>query len=198
MPVPDMKDTLRTFIAISLPEPVIRLAGDVQDRLRHAGLRLKWVRPASIHLTLQFLGDVARRQVPEIELALARAVAGRAPFSLCARHIGVFPGMTRPRVLWLGLDGQIDQLSKIQQRLGTQLNNIGFPPEKRPFKGHLTLGRIKTRIDQRLLQAALSAVSAESQPFTVETICLFKSELKRTGAVYTRLAEYPLVQNRNV
>lgn len=189
-----MTDTLRTFIAIPLPEPVIRLAGDVQDRLRDAGLRLKWVRPASIHLTLQFLGDVARGQVPEIESTLARAVAGQGSFCLRARHIGVFPGMRRPRVLWLGLDGQIDQLLKIQQRLGAQLNCIGFPPEKRPFKGHLTLGRVKSRIDPRLLQTALSAVDAESQPFTVETICLFQSDLKPTGAVYTRLAEYPLAE----
>jgi 2'-5' RNA ligase len=153
-------------------------------------MRLKWVRPESMHLTLKFLGDVDPARVPEIEAALAAAAGAAPPFSLNARGIGVFPGMRKPRVLWMGLEGQLDRLAALQAAVESELARVGFPAEERPFKAHLTLARIKAPLRIPLSEALLSeAGEGESGPFPVERICLFRSELRPAGAVYTRLAE---------
>lgn len=180
----------RTFIAVELPLRVIRFAGRIQDIMRAEGLRLGWVQPENMHLTLRFLGDVETDRIPDIQSALAAAVQHTAPFSLNARRVGVFPGFRQPRVVWLGMDGQVDQLLNLQGQVAAALLQVGFAPEKRPFRGHLTLGRVKSGINPAVLQRAIfSAEKGESGEFEVQSVTLFRSDLKPTGAVYTRLAE---------
>lgn len=97
----------------------------------------------------------------------------------------------------MGIGGELDPLKGIYQRLGEKLTPLGFLPERRPFTGHLTLGRVTDRISAPLLQTAVSAVGQiESGIFTVDRICVIKSDLKPTGAVYTRLAEIFLTDNQ--
>jgi RNA 2',3'-cyclic 3'-phosphodiesterase len=192
-----MTNKLRSFIAIELPQPVLLAAGNVQKKLAAEGIHLKWVRPGNMHLTLRFLGDIEERQLPEIVAAIGTAVKDMIPFTLNARRIGVFPNMRAPRVVWMGIEGELDPLSRTYQRLGNELTSLGFPPEMRPFAGHLTLGRVANRISPQLLQDAVSAVGqVESVRFTVDRICFIKSDLRPTGAVYTQLAEIFLKDNR--
>jgi RNA 2',3'-cyclic 3'-phosphodiesterase len=185
-----MTTRLRAFIAIALPPQVLLAAGNVQKKLIAAGIRLKWVRPENMHLTLRFLGDIDRRQLPELEAAIGTAAKAAAPFALNAKRIGVFPNLRAPRVVWMGFEGALDSLLQIYQRLAETLHPLGFPPESRAFTGHLTLGRVADRISAPVLQEAVStAEQIESGIFTVDRICLIKSDLRPTGAVYTRLAE---------
>jgi 2'-5' RNA ligase len=187
----------RTFIAVPLPQPVLATAAALQALLRGQGLRFKWVRPEGMHLTLKFLGDVDPDRVPEIGQALLAAAGTMAPFTLNARGLGVFPGTRKARVLWMGLEGQLDPLMALQAAVESELSRIGFAADERPFKAHLTLARIKAPIRLSLPEPLLSKVEKdESGPFTVERICLFRSELKPTGAVYTRLAEAELKGDR--
>lgn len=116
--------------------------------------------------------------------------------SLCAKGIGVFPGIKRPRVVWVGVSGQIESLLGLQKRLEEALEVLGFEKEKRPFNGHLTLGRIKGRIDPKRFGDALKKyVGFTSETFYADKVILYKSELKPKGAVYTKLANLLLIEN---
>jgi len=192
-----MTTRLRAFIAIALPPQVLLTADNAQKKLRADGIRLKWVRPENMHLTLRFLGDIDRKQAPEIVTAISTAVKVMPPFALNVKRIGVFPNMRAPRVVWMGIEGALELLMRLHQRLADALDPIGFPPEPRAFTGHLTLGRLTDRISPPLLQkAVLGSGQIESGMFTVDRICLIKSDLKPTGAVYTRLAEIFLKDNQ--
>jgi 2'-5' RNA ligase len=188
-----MPDTIRTFIAVEIPENIISGIRDLQQDLKAYGVDIRWIRPENIHLTLKFLGDVQAADMDRIIKAIIGTAEGGSPISLQAKGIGVFPGVKRPRVLWVGLTGQLELLSSLQKTLDANLKGIGFPPEKRPFKGHLTIGRIKTKMNSKIfVDALMDFRSFESETFVADRIVLFKSELKPNGAVYTNLASATL------
>jgi 2'-5' RNA ligase len=186
----DVQKTVRTFIGFKLPESVITQIRKVQDEIKTHDFRLKWVRPESIHLTLKFLGNIGESDVRSIETILEKTAAGFSALSLSAKGVGVFPGLRRPRVLWVGLSGEVDTLMRLQQTLEENLSTVGFPKEKRPFRGHLTLARVKAHLDSRKIGAVLSVFGEfESDVFIADQMILFKSELKPEGAVYTELLQ---------
>lgn len=189
-----MPDTIRAFIAIELPEKIIASISNIQESLRSYGFKVRWVRPQNIHLTLKFLGNVTEAEAEAIGRALTASANDFAPLTIAAKGLGVFPGIKRPRVLWVGVGGQINELIQLQQSLDEKLAGIGFPREKRAFKGHLTMGRVKAKIDpKRLLEAIREFAGFESEPFVADKVILFKSDLQPTGAIYTKLLEAPLV-----
>ena len=187
-----MSENIRTFIAIDLPEPVLQGIAKAQDKLRRAGFAIRWVRPQGIHLTLKFLGDIEKDQVEKIHAAMDKAARPVSPLSLRGEGFGVFPDFKRPRVVWVGVAGDLEVLLALQRELDSQLSGLGFPREKRPFKGHLTLGRAKGRLDGNRLRRALEQFeNFRTETFTAEAVTLFQSDLRPTGAVYTKLAEIP-------
>lgn len=184
---------LRTFIACELPGPTLEAIEQVQKQLKTHRFAVKWVRPTSIHLTLKFLGEIHAGQINAIGDAMQTAAQSHPPLQLAAKGIGVFPGIRRARVIWVGLSGQTTELAALQQQLSSELAGAGFKPEGRPFRGHLTLGRVKKAIaPQRLLTALNELRTFAGEPFTIDGITLFKSELKPAGAEYTALAQVPL------
>ncbi len=183
-----MRDTIRTFIATPLPEQVVSFIRELQREIKSYGLNVKWVRPENIHITLKFLGEIDKADVGRIGEAMAGAVKGSHPVSLAGKGIGVFPGIKRPRVIWLGLRGETFPLIELQKRVDAALEDIGFPKEGRPFKAHLTLSRVKGKVDsKKLLDIMKKFGDAESESFVADQIILFKSDLRPTSAVYTRL-----------
>jgi 2'-5' RNA ligase len=184
-----MGNRIRAFIAIPLPREVLDLAGDLQDRLREQGLRMRWVRPTAIHLTLKFLGDIDPRQVADIEKVLAATASSSGSLDLAAKGLGVFPTVKKARVLWMGIAGETATLLTVQKDLETRLESLGFKPEKRRFNAHLTLARAKGRLDARRLVRCMETIGGfEALPFVARQIVLFQSDLRPDGAVYTRLA----------
>ena len=191
-----MSKTIRTFIAIEIPGNIIFKIRELQEGIKVYGLKIRWVRSENIHLTLKFLGDVEAVKIGEIAEAISKTVKGYTPISLKAKGIGVFPGIKRPRVLWVGLTDQLEVLVRLQKTLDENLKRLGFPGEKRPFKGHLTMGRIKERIDVKKFGDALMAFRRfESETFTAGQLVLYKSELKPSGAVYTEMGAASLDGN---
>jgi len=183
-----MSDTIRAFIAIKLPEKITVSISKIQEGLRSYGFKVKWVRPENIHLTLKFLGNIDRADTEKVGSAISESVKTYAPLSLIAKGIGVFPNIKRPRIVWTGVAEQRNRLAGLQRHLDDHLESIGFQREKRPFKGHLTIGRVKQRIDSnRLMEAMKECAKFESEAFIINEIVLFKSELNPTGAVYTQL-----------
>jgi len=188
-----MTDNIRAFIAFELPKPVISSIRSIQEGLRSHRLNMRWVRPENIHLTLKFLGNISAADTEKAGGAMVASAKQYAPISLEAKGIGAFPGIKRPRVIWVGLTGQMDLLRQLHRKLDENLAATGFLPEKRPFKGHLTISRVKGRIDPgRLIDAIDEFRGFQSEPFTAETLILFKSELKSAGAVYSKLLSVSL------
>jgi RNA 2',3'-cyclic 3'-phosphodiesterase len=185
--------TIRTFLALDPPEEILREIGRLQDKLRqriHGDVR--WVRPEAIHLTLKFFGDIPEHGVANISAVAGKAAAGVRPLDLAIGGAGVFPDPRRPRVIWLGMSGDVARLVTFQQGLERSLQEIGFPREERPFRPHLTLGRIKT--PKGLIGLAGVLEKGETYTagrFTASGLGLFKSDLTPRGAIYTRLAGYP-------
>jgi len=184
---------MRTFIAIELPRHITAAMGDVQETLKSSKLNIRWVRPENIHLTLKFLGDTPPEAVDTISRTLSESVLNFSPISLSAKGSGAFPGIKNPRVIWVGLSGQVPRLKTLQQALEENLTAIGFEKEKRTFKGHLTLGRTKGAVDPVKLNAALNEIlDFETEPFLADRIFLFQSDLKPTGPVYTKITSAAL------
>ena len=185
-----MSNTIRTFIAIELPEKIIYTISKVQEKIKSYGLKMRWVRPENIHLTLKFLGDIQEVDTEKVARAITESVTGHPALSLAVKGIGVFPGIKKPRVLWLGISKPLDLLTALQQTLDDKLATMGFPREKRPFRGHLTLGRITSKIDPKTLHNVLKEFTQfESEQFFADRIILYKSDLNPGGAVYTKLVE---------
>jgi len=193
-----MTGKIRTFIAIELPDNIIDAIGNMQKKIKRYGLKMRWVKPENIHITLKFLGDINPEMIQSIESCLEQTCKKNNPIQLLSKGIGVFPGLKRPRVLWAGIDGDTDILKKLQQSLDDLLSTTGIAKEKRPFKGHLTIGRFKGerfkgQTDSKKLIAVIREFSEfETKPFTADKIILFKSELKPDGAAYSKLATAPL------
>ena len=186
-------DTIRAFIALELPEEIIAFIRKIQEGLRSYGFKARWVRPENIHLTLKFLGDINSEEIKKAGDAIISAASENASMSLSAKGIGFFPGVKRSQVIWTGIAGQTRELADLQKTLDGKLDTVGFPKEKRPFKGHLTIARIKRKIDaRRLVDAMKEFAKFESKTFIADEVVLFKSELKPSGAVYTMLMSVAL------
>jgi RNA 2',3'-cyclic 3'-phosphodiesterase len=183
-----MANTLRTFVALPVPDAVAGFLKQVQDRLRASVANIRWVSTANVHLTLKFLGDIEPAMVPMIVSQLDAAARSMPPFSLIAKGAGVFPNLRQARVLWVGLNGDLKQLDVLQQDLETRLATLGFKCERRPFRAHLTIGRTRRRPDSKTLGVLLEPLKAEaSEPFGVHEIRFYQSVLKPAGAEYTLL-----------
>ncbi len=188
---------IRTFVAIELDAPLRNALAQVQTDLRSRlqktmgpDVRIQWVKPDSVHLTLKFLGDIPEARVPEIEAALACVTGAHARCTVDVGGLGAFPDARAPRVLWVGLSGQVEGLTRLAAAVERALVALGFAPDPKPFNPHLTLARIKERsrdIGRALEASGLLAQEMMLGPLTVAAVALMKSELRPSGAVYTRL-----------
>jgi len=196
-----MKDFIRAFIAMNLPESVLQLVQQIQLRLKSMGIRMTWVAPQNVHLTLKFLGDIEPADIEKIAAAISESAVQLSPLLFSARGIGVFPDLRMPRVLWLGLTGDIFRLMAFQKNLEDRLFDISqglWKREERHFKAHLTVGRIKARIDPALLiQAIRELEQVQSDAFTVDTFHLMQSRLTPSGSIYTTLKQICLDVPKN-
>jgi len=195
--MPEKGEAIRSFIAVELPAELIKRLKDFQAGLSMARLRgVKWVEPGSTHLTLKFLGSVDAGRLEAVKGAAAVAVRSQRPFQLTTGGTGFFPGPQRARVFWLGLEGDIDELGRLQQSIDRTMADLGYESERRPFTAHLTLARLREECSsaERLELASLVRTAAfeSGPPVKVRAVALMRSQLTPRGAVYTRVAEFPL------
>jgi RNA 2',3'-cyclic 3'-phosphodiesterase len=183
-----MGDTIRTFVAFDLPDDIIDHAARLQAKLQAHGLKLRWVRPQNLHLTLKFLGDIPRQEATAVGQALQQASRGTPPLQLTVQGLSAFPGIKRPRVLWIGVGGQVDLVQALYRKLEDQLSDLGFAREKRGFTAHLTLGRFKAGWPVNNLLSAVEELGGyDPKPFLARRVVLYQSDLRPQGAVYTSL-----------
>ena len=189
----DNPQQIRSFVAIELPEEAKKGLGRLRRGLERDEHRfVKWVDPGGIHLTLKFLGNIPSKQVTDIAEALKRAVHGISPFRLEISGLGAFPSLKQARVFWVGVGGELDRLSRLQQNIDSALAALGFAKEERPFVPHLTLARIRegaSAPERRSFGELVgSSVFEDKYPIEVKAIRLMRSQLTPAGAIYTCLS----------
>jgi len=186
----------RLFFALELPAGVKDSLAQIQRRLKASRADVRWVRLESIHLTLKFLGNVEAGRVEELISAAGPAAAACPPLRLRPASAGCFPRLMSPRVVWTGLEGDLEPLGRLAAGLEAALAELGFPPEGRPFSPHLTLGRVKSsRGRVELIETVRGLWDFQGPEFTARELILFRSQLDPAGAVYTPLRAVPLGQD---
>ena len=196
-------EQIRSFVAIELPEEAKKGLARLRKQLeRDEHKFVKWVDPGGIHLTLKFLGNIPSKRVTEITEAMGKAVQGISPFRLEVSGLGAFPSLKQARVLWVGIGGELDQLSTLQQNIDSVLAALGFAREERPFVPHLTLARVRegASLPERRSFGELvgSAAFEDKYPIEVEAVRLMRSQLTPAGALYTCLSVVGLGRQEGV
>lgn len=188
--------SIRTFIAIELPLPL-------REELSQVGIDLgidlpkraiRWVKPANIHLTLRFIGNMPVDKVAELSQEMDLKTSKLQPFMLRLGKLGCFPNQRRPRIIWIGLEGDTNQLMKLHQMVESAVENLGWKREKRRFHPHLTIGRVK---ESRLIARSNIPYNQEllNRLFLVDSVYLVRSVLEPMGAVYSHLYRSKLGNN---
>lgn len=190
--------SVRTFLAIALPPDIRDLIKDIQEKLKPVLKGIRWVGPEGMHLTLKFFGDVVQGDIVRISDVVTRRVVNSTPMELSIGSPGGFPSLKKPRVLWIGIGGDTQRLAVLQETIENDLEKCGFPREKRSFTPHLTLGRAVSRngVIPGGEDVFGKTVKSDTGRFDVRELILFESELRPGGAVYKKLAGFPLGRYR--
>jgi len=186
-------EQIRSFIAIELPEEAKKGLARLRRELeRDEHKFVKWVDPGGIHLTLKFLGNIPSNRVTEITETMEKATQGISPFHLEISGLGAFPSLRQARVFWVGIGGEMDKLSRLQQNIDSALAALGFAKEERPFVPHLTLARTREGAsppERRSFGELVGSTTFEDKyPVVVEAVRLMRSQLMPAGAIYTCLS----------
>lgn len=188
-----MSGLARLFVAVDLGAAVRDRVARAIGLARLAAPRARWVPADGVHLTLVFLGAVAGDRVPAIAAAIGRAAARHRAMEINVHGAGTFGRSSSPRVLWLGVDGEVRALTSLQRDVAGELEAIGFPREERAFAPHLTLARAREeRGDASLATAAERLGAFDAGSALVSTVRLVQSHLGPGGARYDVRAESTL------
>lgn len=187
---------IRAFIAVDIPPAIQRNIQQVADRLRQPiGDAVRWVPASNIHLTLKFLGDISPSSVDMLAQMLRAEADSCLAFDFTVGGLGSFPNSKRARVLWVGVQAPAG-LEALQRGIESACARLGYESDPRPFSPHLTLGRVRDHIaasDQQKIQKTLEEAKIDSLGTArVDSVHLYKSDLKPGGSVYTKLFSAPL------
>ena len=179
---------IRCFVAIEIPEAIQTLLISVQEELRERIRGVSWVKRGNIHLTLKFLGDVAPNQIGIIKNAIEQVAVTRSPFSMEIGGIGAFPNLARPRIIWAGVKTGADEVAAIAREINSGLSRHGYACDEKEFRPHLTLARLKSRINLKSFASVFEFYDTMNDAtMIVNQIRVVQSRLMPSGAVYTPL-----------
>lgn len=182
---------MRLFFAVHAGGAI---AGRVSRIIEESGIRCapwRWIRPENFHFTLKFLGDVENRMLPSLHDAAGRAAAGAKPFRLTMGEIGAFPGLDRPRVIYYGIEEGFPGLRDLAGLIEDECEKIGFEREKKRFRAHLTLARVKQLPADDVLAALRDFPPLGPDAFIdVDHFILVSSRLTPSGAVYEEIGRF--------
>jgi len=190
------QDHVRLFVACEVPEEVKDAIGETIETLRRkSGPAVRWIKPEGVHVTLKFLGEVPVKKLPAVKLAIQEAVVGHSPFELEFSSIGTFGGREGLRIMWVGIAGDVLRLEALVRAVNAALAVVGFEPERRPFRPHLTLGRVRDEIGTRQraeIEVAVGKTDVPDVSWRTSQVSLMRSKIGPGGASYEVLATFPL------
>ena len=187
---------MRTFVAITIPPEFREALAGQADRLGRHVRDLRWVPPENLHLTLAFLGEVPAHSVDSVKSGLDAAVQGHRPFNIGFGSGGTFPRRSEPRVAWVGVTGDLDEVKGLQASITREMRQLGLRVDDRPFSAHVTLARVNRQatpsariaIAHRFEEMDLEQLGV----FTVSAVILMESDLTADGAIYREVLEVEL------
>ena len=187
--------SLRAFIAVELPHEIQQAIHKATANFRQmTGSIIRWVPPENMHLTLKFLGDVSPASVDLLTQMLRAEADSFHCFDMHISGLGSFPSLKRPRVIYIGIQAPAG-LEALHRGVESASRKFGYESEERAFSPHLTIGRVRqdaTASDQQRIRQALENIHIDSLGTArVDSVHLFKSDLKPTGSVYTKLFSAP-------
>lgn len=201
---------MRTFLCIEMPPAIQTLVRQVQQAIEtvlaavQQDQTIRWTAPAAVHLTVRFLGETTKEQYQALQGPLAQLTGEQKPFGLTVQEIGCFPNTHAPTIVWLGLQPEGEALFHLQKQVEQAVQSVGFAAEPKPFRPHLTIGRLRHtigRTQQRAIGQQLARVPAlptlahASAPrFAVTRLVHMQSHLEPTGAHYTPLQVYKFAE----
>lgn len=179
---------MRLFIAIDLSEQQVKKIRTLQERLKSYLDGVKWVAPRNLHLTLKFLGEVDPDKINQLRTIMDKTAGKIEPFNIRFAGCGVFPSPAKARVLWIGVREGFQELQGVASSLEKGLVNFGSAPDKKDYKPHLTLGRLRYPLQENKIRKFLD----EEKSFTTEGVriremILYESRLLEQGALYSRI-----------
>jgi len=182
---------VRSFIALEIPAALRSALAAAEARLARTEADVKWVEVDNLHLTLKFLGDVAPERLPQLQESLSELVTTRRPFELSVAGLGAFPSLAEPNVIWAGLANGASECTALWRAVEEACARLGYPRERKPFTPHLTLGRRRSGYNLSALSHALRTDADTTFGVAmIDGMTLYRSDLRPSGPVYTKLGEY--------
>lgn len=187
-----MKNTtqqnIRCFVAIEIPKTIQNHLISIQDELRKKIKQASWVKPGNVHLTLKFLGEVNPSHIETIGQTIQQVAVNHSAFSMLIGGMGAFPNLTHPRVIWVGVKVGVTEISALARDINVELSRCGYPFDEKKFNPHLTLARLKSRVNLRpFVDVFRQYDEIDGAKMTVNEIVLVQSQLYPTGAIHTLL-----------
>ncbi|MBE0478040.1 RNA 2',3'-cyclic phosphodiesterase [Candidatus Aerophobetes bacterium] len=184
---------MRVFIAVELPQQVKKEIAAIQNKITDTTNKIKWVSPASMHITLKFLGEVQEKRLDKV-FDISQGVADKFnPFSVEIKGTGAFPETGNPKVLWVGIKEGSAELARMAAELEKELFKDGFPGERKKWTPHITLGRVKQLKDTHSIKELIGKEKETSGgKMKVEEIVVLQSQLTPQGAIHTPLKRFSL------
>ena len=185
--------TMRLFVAVELPDLIKQELARLQEHIKKSccNCPARWVAPGNVHLTLNFLGDISASKLVDLKLAIAQTSGDITGFDVTLAELGAFPNIERPRVIWVGIRGDLNRLLFLQKTLEQKISTLGIALDDRPFSPHLTLARAGDELlaaDRKRLGAAAAATACGTDcRVPIRSVSLIRSQLTSAGPVYTIL-----------
>jgi len=183
---------IRTFISIPVPKEVWSKKNMLYSTLEDSPSNINWVKNEQLHLTIKFLGETTESLFDKIKSEIADAASKSGPFELRIDKTGCFPKKERPRILWLGIDGNITSLHSLFLNVEKKMEVLGFPKSEEDYFPHITLARLKYPQKHTPDISTFLKSSYDPIDFTVDRVQFLSSELLPSGTIYTLLGSYPL------
>lgn len=196
---------MRVFVAIDISDEAKKEVGKLYKVLKKKHWKVKWEPAEKLHFTLAFLGPIDESALQLIKLACQKAIENFSFFEVSFKGLGCFPDYDYPRVIWLGLKGDLKFLAALQKKVLNELENCGIFKSlserilkglKRSFSPHVTLGRVRREVrakERREIGRQLKGLRIYDlrSKIVVDRVVVYESKLLRTGSVYKKLVEFP-------
>lgn len=184
------EDKIRTFLAVPFSETYQAEFERLLKAFESHAREIKFVNPAQVHLTIYFFGSIEPARIESLKIFFRNLASRFRPFEVHLKDMGAFPNFKRPRVLWVGLAGEIQELKNLKEACDLELVRLGFAIEEREFKPHLTLGRVKEGSRLQIELPGYLQNYVHEKKHRIHEIVLYQSQLTPKGPVYTPIERF--------
>ncbi len=180
---------MRTFVALELPETIKEdIAGVINDFRSNCPYGVNWVPQENLHITFQFIGEIKEEDIPEIAEFLETNFSELSALLFTNPKLEILPGRD-PKIIWISLENEDSSIQKISKRLKNKLRQMGYKIDSRQLRFHITLGRIKKRLPEKLIEQILTT-ELNLKDFEVSKATLYQSLLKSQGPLYIEIMNF--------